>query len=99
MAMSSRDNDRILKDAIRELLETYKLSGRLHEIDVVNAWPAIVGPSLARYTKNIYIHRQVLYVVIESSVVRNELSMARSSLLKALNKGFDEPVITDIIFK
>jgi hypothetical protein len=97
--MSSRNNDRTLKDAIKELLEVYKLSGRLNEIDVVNAWPRLVGPALARYTKNIYVHRRILYVELDSSVVRNELSMAKSALLKALNKGYEHPVIDDIIFK
>lgn len=54
---------------------------------------------MARYTENLYIRNQVLYVHFTSSVLRQELMMERKILVQKLNERVGSLVITDIVFR
>ena len=68
------------------------------EARLIAAWPEVLGP-LAKPTDELYIKNKVLFVRLSSSVIRNELSMMRSTLVRRLNEKTGEEVITDIIFR
>lgn len=74
-------------------LETPLLQKRL-----VDAWPEVAGPSVARFTREVSIYNQVLYVKLSSPVLRTELSMRRQSYIDKLNHLVGARIITDIRF-
>ncbi|MBQ2166256.1 MAG: DUF721 domain-containing protein, partial [Bacteroidaceae bacterium] len=51
-----------------------------------------------KYTGDIFIKNQTLYVQIRSSVLKQDLMMSRQALVKRLNEHINAQVITDIIF-
>ena len=59
----------------------------------------VVGPAITKYTSNLYIKNQILYVHLTSSVLRQELMMGRDLLVKNLNKQVGAQVIVNIIFR
>ena len=67
----------------------------------VNAAPQtdVVGPVISRYTTNLYIKNQILYVHLSSSVLREELMMGRDMLVRNLNQQVGAQVIVNIIFR
>lgn len=95
--MIRKPNEVFLGEAIREMVEFYNLDQRLRESKVINAWEQVVGTMIAKHTSNLYIKRGKLYVVIGSSVVRNELSFARTKLVSLLNKAAGEKVIDEVV--
>lgn len=82
-----------------------KSSGRmlwrspLNEYRLIQAWKDVVGPAITKYTSNLYIKNQILYVHLTSSVLRQELMMGRDLLVKNLNKQVGAQVIVNIIFR
>lgn len=74
-------------------LETPLMQKRLME-----AWPEVAGPVVARYTLNTYIYNQTLFVRLSNPALRSDLSMMRGELVKKLNDVVGEQVITDIRF-
>lgn len=84
-----------LKDYIREM----NLEGKLNEAGVINSWEDTVGRAIASRTSKIYIRDKVLYVHLNSSVVRNELLMLRQALMEKLNAKAGTEVIKDIVLK
>ncbi len=84
-----------LKDYIREM----NLEGKLNEVGVINSWEETVGRAIASRTSKIYIRDKVLYVHLNSSVVRNELLMLRQELMEKLNSKAGAEVIKDIVLK
>jgi len=58
-----------------------------------------MGRTISRATKNIYIKDRKLFVVISSSVIRNELYMLKQEIVKKLNQRVGEEIITDLILK
>lgn len=84
-----------LKDYIREM----NLEGKLNEVEIINSWEEIVGKAISSRTSKIYIKDHVLYVHLNSSVVRNELLMLRQALMEKINGRIGEMVIKDIVLR
>lgn len=93
-----RNNTELLADVIRRYLRQEGLETPLNEYRLVDAWKDVVGPTITRYTTNLYIRKQVLYVHLSSSVVRQELMMAREMLVRNLNAQVGSQVIVDVMF-
>ena len=53
---------------------------------------------MAKYTRNLYIRNQILYVHLSSAALRQELMMGRELLVRKLNEKVGANVITNIIF-
>ena len=87
---------------IRELtlqaLHEQGLETPLNQKRLVEAWPEVAGPLIARYTLNTYIYNQTLYVRLSSPALRADLSMRRQELTQRLNAVVGEQVIVDVRF-
>lgn len=70
----------------------------LNQKRLVEAWPEVAGPLIARYTLNAYIYNQTLYVRLSSPALRADLSMRRQEFTEKLNALIGEQVIVDIRF-
>ena len=85
-------------EQIGEMIRKF-LEAPLNEYRLIQAWKDVVGPAITKYTSNLYIKNQILYVHITSSVLRQELMMGRDLLVKNLNKHVGAQVIVNIIFR
>ncbi len=70
----------------------------LNQKRLVEAWPEVAGPVIARYTLNTYIYNQTLFVRLSNPALRSDLSMMRQELVKKLNDYVGEQIITDVRF-
>jgi len=84
-----------LKDYVREM----NLEGKLNEVGVINSWETVVGKAISSRTSKIYIKDHILFVYLNSSVVRNELLMLRQAIKEKLNEKAGSEVIKDIVFR
>ncbi|MBQ4387444.1 MAG: DUF721 domain-containing protein [Prevotella sp.] len=87
-----------VKDLIMQALREQGLETPLNQKRLVEAWPEVAGPVIARYTLNTYIYNQTLYVRLSNPALRADLSMQRSELTRRLNEAVGEQVITDVRF-
>lgn len=91
-------NEYTLKQAIEALINQYKIEERISETVVLNDWEKIVGKMIARHTRNIYIKKKVLFVELDNAALRNELSYAKTKLVKAINQSLKTEAVEDIVF-
>lgn len=92
-----RNDAEQIGEMIRKFFRQNALEAPLNEYRL--AWKDVVGPAITKYTSNLYIKNQILYVHITSSVLRQELMMGRDLLVKNLNKQVGAQVIVNIIFR
>ena len=92
-----RSNDQSLGDAIKEFLQAYRLEDKLNETRIMQAWPDVMGRLISNHTTDLYIKNKILFVKLDSSALRNELSYAREKIVKALNKAVNVNVIEDVV--
>lgn len=94
-----KKNTQKIDDVVKEYLKAFKIDDKLKEVRLIKSWDDIVGRTIARSTSNIYINNRKLFVILKSSVIRNELFMLRDGLKKALNDKAGEIIIDEIILK
>lgn len=94
-----RNDAQQIGDMIRKFFRQNGLESPLNEYRLVQAWNDVVGPVISRYTTNLYIKNQILYVHLSSSVLREELMMGRDVLVRNLNQRVGAQVIVNIIFR
>jgi len=95
----SKTNEQPLKEVIEELLKAYNLSNKLNEVDIIQSWNKMMGKVIAQHTTNLYISNKILFVSLDSAALREELLYAKTKIMKMLCKEYNQPVITDIIFR
>ncbi|MDR0413671.1 MAG: DUF721 domain-containing protein [Dysgonamonadaceae bacterium] len=88
--------------SIGQLLETFfdshpQMADRLAEYRLTEQWKAM-NPAVSRYTAGLFVKNRVLYVKIQSSVLKSELMMYREQLVARLNREVNRDVIDDIVF-
>ena len=83
----------ILRNLHVQGLETPLLQKRL-----IESWPVVAGEAIARYTTQVRIYNQTLYVSLRVPALRADLSMRRQEFVNRLNAHVGSQVITDIRF-
>ncbi|MEO6902200.1 MAG: DUF721 domain-containing protein [Bacteroidia bacterium] len=95
----SRHNEHTLKEAIEQLLKAYKLDDKLAERSLISSWKTVMGDLIAKHTTDLYIKQKQLFVTLDSAGLRNELSLAKTKIIKMLNDEAGTEVINNIILK
>ena len=85
-----------IDELLRQYLRFAGLETPLLQRRLIEAWTAVTGPTVARYTQQKFIHNQTLCVKITNAALRAELSMMRSQLVRRLNEQVGSQVIVDI---
>ena len=91
-------NEQSLKEVIDELIKTYKLEDGITASRVINSWEKVAGSMIFKHTEKIFIRKNNLYLKLDSPALKQELSFAKSRIIKKLNKAVDQKLIEDIIF-
>lgn len=94
-----RTNDQSLKDAIKHLLNAYKLKGKILETRLLGSWENLVGDTVAKYTDDLYIKDRKLYIKVSNATIRQELLYSKDELLRQLNVFAGENALDDIVVR
>ncbi|MDR2287481.1 MAG: DUF721 domain-containing protein [Prevotellaceae bacterium] len=70
-----------------------------NDYQLLKLWDEILGRSISKATLNKRLDGKKLYVYLSSSVVRDELFMRRSEIIKEINSRAGKDVIDELILK
>ena len=87
-----------LGDLLMEFLRSEGLETPLLEHRIINAWPAVMGDTISRYTTDIYIKNSILWVKLKSPALKQNLLMMHGDITRKLNAYVKSQVITDVHF-
>lgn len=95
-----RRNTQKLGEILRDFFEDNpELFEKMLEIRVQRGWGEILGPTVMQYTRNIYVKNRVMYVALDSSVLRSELTMCSDRLLKSLNEYAGSSILEKLVIR
>ncbi len=94
-----KTNTQSLSEVLREYISEMRMDRKLKEVNVVQSWEEVLGKTISRYTRNVYFSKGILFVEMNSAVVKNELLMMREEIRNRLNEQAGEEIITKIVFK
>ena len=87
-----------LKDVIEKLMKAYRLDGKMKELDIIDAWPEMMGIAVSNRTKNITIKNKTLFLTMDSAVMRDELLHGKQIIIHRINEKAGFEMITDVWF-
>ena len=82
---------------LQQFVKANRLEKGLAEYRLMKSWKDLLGITVAKKTKSLRIQNRKLFVTLHSSVVRNELSMIKESLIPKLNEAAGMDVIDDVV--
>lgn len=91
-------NETPLSEVIDKLMRAYRLDGKMKEMDILAAWPEMMGIAVSNRTKNIKINNKTLYLTMDSAVMRDELLHGKQIIIHRINEKAGCILITDVWF-
>lgn len=91
-----RRKEKQVSEIVMELLRSQGLETPLMQKRLIDAWDAVVGQTIAQYTKEKFIKNQTLFVQISNPAMRADLNMRRTQLKDRLNNAVNAQVIAEV---
>jgi predicted nucleic acid-binding Zn ribbon protein len=96
--MSNKKNEfQSVGQAIRDLLNTYRLSGKYDEASIIDSWERLVGKPIASRTRKVTMRNKVLFVEFDSPTMRHDFSLHKAEVLEIFRKEFGDGIVTEIV--
>lgn len=86
-------------DLLKEVFSRPDIAAKIAEGELPGTWRTVVGDAVADLTVQLQLRRRILYVSVQSAIVRSELLYRRESLRQELNRRSRVPIIDSIIIK
>jgi len=94
-----RKDAKKIDSLLHQFVKANGLEKGLAEYRLMKSWKDLLGITVAKKTKSLRIQNRKLFVTLHSSVVRNELSMMKDSLIPKLNEAAGMDVIDEVILR
>lgn len=96
-----KSNHNLIKlgDAISQIFKEEKLDEKYSIFAIRNSWENIVGQTFSKHTTQINYASGILFVSIDSSIVRNEAVYAKEEIIQKVNKFVGKRLIKELVLK
>lgn len=93
-----RDSFSIMRDVLLAFLREEGLETPLLQYRIVQAWPEVMGETISRYTRQVFVRDGKLQVQLTSPSLRQNLLMEHKRIAQKLNEHVGSFVISDVCF-
>ncbi|BDD00180.1 DUF721 domain-containing protein [Persicobacter psychrovividus] len=87
-----------VNESFADYLKEFRLKDKYEATQVTAAWGEMMGQAIASRTTKIYLNEAVLYVQLNSSAMRQELTMAKARVLEIIWERFPKEIVFDVRF-
>lgn len=94
--MSRKSNEQPLSEVVKDLLKAYGMEEQMNEMEIMKAWDIVMGKFVAKHTTDMWFKNKVLYIKLDSSVIKNELHLAKTQVIEKMNDFVGKNIITDL---
>jgi predicted nucleic acid-binding Zn ribbon protein len=88
-----------MQDAIQQFLNQSRLKGGIQALQIEVVWEQIMGKTIAKYTDNIKIINQTLFITSTVAPLKKELLYQKEKIIERVNEALGEKVINDVVIK
>lgn len=97
--MAKNNNLIKLGDAISQIFKEEKLDEKYSIFAIRNGWEGVVGKTVAKHTTQINYAQGILFVSIDSPIIRNETAYAKEAIIEKVNKFVGKRLIKELVLK
>lgn len=98
--MAKRHAENIsIGDALKEFIETNRLEKGLDKVNAKEAWDKVMGNAISKYTTDLKLDRDTLFVQLSSSVLREELGYGKEKIINLLNEELGKELVKKLVLR
>ena len=86
-------------DAIDKFLEQSRIRGSIQALQIGDVWEDIMGKTIARYTEEIKIINDTLFITTHVAPLKQELIFQKEKIKLRVNEALGKKIIKEIIVK
>ena len=86
-------------DAIEKFLEQSRIRGSIQALQIGDVWEEIMGKTIARYTEEIKIINDTLFITTHVAPLKQELIFQKEKIKLRVNEALGKKVIKEIVVK
>lgn len=89
-----------LGDVLKDFISSRKkLEKGLDKVSAQDAWHHVMGDAISKYTTQVVLERDTLYVQLSSSVLREELSYGKEKIIRLVNEELGKDLISKLVLR
>ncbi len=88
-----------LSQALQQFLKQSRLKGNIQALQIEDVWEELMGKTIAKYTDNIQIINQTLFITTTVAPLKNELMFQKEKIIQRVNEALGERVIKEVVIK
>ncbi|MEX0812477.1 MAG: DUF721 domain-containing protein [Chitinophagales bacterium] len=96
--MPKQDEERPIKEVIDEMIELLGMGDKMVETRLKTDWEEIAGKMIAKYTRSIRLHKNTLFIQLDSAAVKNEMLYLKEPLRVKINQHFGKELVEKVVF-
>ena len=81
---------------MRSFITDHHLQDGLDQVQASETWERVMGPGVAKYTRNVQLKDGTLHVYLDSSVLREELSLGASRIIRMMNEALGRDLVEQL---
>jgi len=86
-------------DALDKFLEQSRLRGSIQALQIGDVWEDIMGKTIARYTEEIRIINDTLFITTHVAPLKQELIFQKEKIKVRVNEALGKKIIKEIVVK
>ena len=86
-------------DAIDKFLEQSRIRGSIQALQIGDVWEDIMGKTIARYTEEIRIINDTLFITTHVAPLKQELIFQKEKIKLRVNEALGKKIIREIVVK
>jgi hypothetical protein len=86
-------------DAIQKFLEQSRIRGSIQALQIEDLWEEIMGKTIAKYTEEIKIINDTLFITTHVAPLKQELVFQKEKIKLRVNEALGKNVIKEIVIK
>lgn len=94
-----KHNDQRIDEVLKNLVGGYKYKSKLYKNKLTTTWETLMGATISKYTSRISIRNKKLFVTIDSSPLKQELSFAKDKIKNLMNEELGENYIEEVVIR
>ena len=96
--MSQDHNTSSAKELILALFSQNNLEYGIDKVRVKEAWVEIAGIGVVRYTEQVRLQGDKLFITLNNAALKADLSLRKTELVQLINEHLKKEVVKEVIF-
>ena len=93
------DKEQKISDVLKGMVDSMKWKEKLHETTIRETWKEKMGTTINHHTTEIKYRREKLYITIESSSLKQELSYGREKIREMMNLALGGDYVKQVMIR